>query len=454
MSDQQVAENFINQIAIFLPTIHSIEQKMNRELGHQFCAFDLFNTTENYSSDVLQFLLNCRGAHGQGAVFLNIFLNHFVPMHSSPWPSDLNCAIVKREYQTNSGRRLDIQIQVNDVWIGIENKFLQATDQPKQISDYLEHLKSNAGQGKYSLIYLPQFAGEKPSSASMPNDQLPPELVLAGWVHNPDDSTMPPFPSIYAWLEECARHCKAANVRWFIEQFQLHVNNTIMTKGVGNMSGSSAIIELARKSPENLEVAILIGQSYVDLKKTIWQEFLIYLVNKLKQLAEELSSAHFISGNDYEVLDLLANGDRWCKNPSTKYLPIMLRRKNWPRSQGISISSDKINAEEVYIGFISPTKNIWNNDQTSTIYFGTLDNTQKKNLDETHNAIKTALKPKGGKVSEWWPYYTELTGPSKENLHNWNTLEALKCLNAKESLAMHVVNLFKDMHAHLPDDIK
>lgn len=72
-------ENFLHQIIVLLPAFRALEKRLDWETGHRFNVFDLFKSDEPATSRFLGFLLNPKGAHGQGDRFLRLFVNRFVP---------------------------------------------------------------------------------------------------------------------------------------------------------------------------------------------------------------------------------------------------------------------------------------------------------------------------------------------------------------------------------------
>ena len=465
---EQAIPALISHVATFLPMIKRMEELLDRKIGHRFCAFDLFNTSENYSSVVLAFLLDPKGSHGQSTLFLKLFLERFVPQFPRMALAE---AVLEREHMTRAGRRLDLLVILGQCRIGIENKFKGAQDQDGQVNDYLSYLEDLCQESL--LIYLAPRAGHPPSenSVTRQNGNLPPQLVLAGWVPAGEEEVadpsspnpcgkgieaMPyrtPLPDVVSWLDACALHCPAANVRWFIEQFRKHVIGTVTgSYEEDSMEEDLVVLGMIKNSPVSLEAALRIGSALPQLKKTIWQEFLICLKDKLVELANNLNTGTI---KDYQVMSNYM-GD-WWDTPEEKWHVIMLRRPCWPTATGVAISSERSNCEEIIIGFLSPTSDMWQKDKDSEKYYGKIGiGFYSNELLETISRQLKENMPRRDSIrsSPWWPCYFPMADWEGRPLKNWNTEEGLLLLfKGKVQLADHVVGLFKRVVESLPDEV-
>ena len=103
-------------------------------------------------------LLSTKGSHGMGDNFLNLFVSEVLKL------PPLNSVIsVKREFSTESGRRVDFVIKASKQIIGIEMK-IDAKDQKDQLKDYYESLKII--NETVHLYYL-TLDGKKASKSSL-----------------------------------------------------------------------------------------------------------------------------------------------------------------------------------------------------------------------------------------------------------------------------------------------
>ena len=116
---------------------------------------------ENSHSEVIATLLNPKGEHKHGDVFLKLFINEFLKDDDGNTIvncEDLSKVFVKTEYGANEQRRIDIFIKIDDkTCIIIENK-IDAHDQKNQLHDYIMHVKKT--YTNIHTIYLTKYGVE------------------------------------------------------------------------------------------------------------------------------------------------------------------------------------------------------------------------------------------------------------------------------------------------------
>jgi hypothetical protein len=99
-------------------------------LATDFNLMELIATKEENISRVIAKLLDPRGGHGQGSVFLQKFLERIFPQRETF--RNLETSKVLTEYTIPNGRRIDILVVLPDGFsIGIENR-PRAGDQENQ----------------------------------------------------------------------------------------------------------------------------------------------------------------------------------------------------------------------------------------------------------------------------------------------------------------------------------
>ena len=124
----------------------------------RFSVFSLFDNKETTLSRILADLLNPRGSHGQGTLFLSQLMCEVgstpISRSSSKFVSVRTEAPVPVSGR-ESNRRLDILIETRTDVIGIENKKWTGEGQ-NQLSDYWEYVKARAQEfGKRpSLVFV------------------------------------------------------------------------------------------------------------------------------------------------------------------------------------------------------------------------------------------------------------------------------------------------------------
>lgn len=148
-------------------------------------------TRELTHSKVIASLLDPNGAHGQGVLFLRLFVETFLPGKFKDF--DYESAMVEVEkdcgnidFDNENGGRIDIYIEDgNNNVIVIENKIF-ATDQPNQLGRYSQ----SVGDSKsFEIIYLtldghePSFTSAKGTSRAHFNQCSYHEHVIQ-WLHD------------------------------------------------------------------------------------------------------------------------------------------------------------------------------------------------------------------------------------------------------------------------------
>ena len=148
----------------------TVQWKEKEVKGEGFNIIEFINRFwgiwETKHSQILGFLLNPRETHGQGGLFLKLFLQELriIGEKDDINPNDW---IIEVEKRSNSRDQIDILIQSHrlEVSIVIENKSNGAEDQPHQLYRYWESAIYNFHNGnkeksldpKYSrVVYLPK----------------------------------------------------------------------------------------------------------------------------------------------------------------------------------------------------------------------------------------------------------------------------------------------------------
>lgn len=154
-------------------------------------AFNVYRTCgvdhyENSHSRILAEWLNPKGAHGQGDLFLSLFLQFTLDDFSKEF--DSSSASVYTEYSTNEGR-LDVLIEDNDGRaVIIENK-IYAADQAAQLKRYEKYARKKYSIKGYRLLYLTLEGCEASEQSGKDVEYFP--LSYKG--------------TILSWLEACVK---------------------------------------------------------------------------------------------------------------------------------------------------------------------------------------------------------------------------------------------------------
>jgi hypothetical protein len=210
---------FIGAIGERIAQVEKEQRELDRLEATRFNVFDLIEPDENKLSDVLQILLDPKGSHGQGDLFLKLLLAQF---HFDPKSLDTSAATVRREVSThalkNYRRRIDLLIEAG-VLVAIENK-VDSGEQVGQVKDYLDHLGNctAAKQQPYMLIYLTPDGRSAESVCNISATATGQNGRLCCWSYQRE---------LFDWLETCREKCKADKIRHFLADFITYIQTVL-----------------------------------------------------------------------------------------------------------------------------------------------------------------------------------------------------------------------------------
>ncbi len=224
-SDKAATELNIEELNRFFNSAKrqvEIAEQLNRTEASGFNVFDLIRPDENRLSEVLELLLDPRGAHGQGDLFLRLLMER---LNAGLSTKNTKHATVQRNARTHrierNRRLMDVLVDAGDLVI-IENK-VTAVEQHQQVKDYLDHLQfcieDRSIRG--TLIYLTPRGGLPGSISREDAKQKKLENRLRCWSYSRD---------LRAWLEECQRQCMAPRFRNFLSDFIQYIETEIRGK--------------------------------------------------------------------------------------------------------------------------------------------------------------------------------------------------------------------------------
>ncbi len=205
---------FFDQFSYRRKLFQTFKEEMDRKLSSDFSTFDFIKTDELGLSNIIADLLDIRGVHGQGSLFLDIFISYLDNQELKRLPNkDFK---VYKEYSANDNRRIDILLKNNDFAIIIENKPYTG-DQKDQITDYIKYMEEEHQpnyKNKLFTIYLNSTEGE-PGNFS---DDSKPKLLEKKQANNEFEIiTYDRFAKIY--LKKCYEQCESEKFRYFIADF-------------------------------------------------------------------------------------------------------------------------------------------------------------------------------------------------------------------------------------------
>ena len=157
-----------NQMRHLLNEVKTIIVKNNAENYKQGKEFNIFYIQGIADNEVkvcrfIKELLDPKGSHGQGAVFLKSFVKNVLKMDDNSFSDDeYSKAQVTREELIDESRRIDLVLRINDRIFPIEVK-IYASDQERQCYDYYNYAEKKDPQTK--IYYLTRY-GHEPSNES------------------------------------------------------------------------------------------------------------------------------------------------------------------------------------------------------------------------------------------------------------------------------------------------
>lgn len=274
-------ENLLKAVSNEISILKTARERYAKQLAPEFSVFNYIYTDEMMLSRIIADLLNPKGAHAQGNVFLKLFFEQF-GLEQIWQEKELENAQkiqVEPEVLTDlierKQRRIDILIKFKnpEYFLGIENKPF-AADQYKQLEDYAMqlHLSCNQNQQNWHLIYL-SGTGNEPAEYSVDKN------TLEVWRNN-QQFTQINYPELIGWLKQCVAHCLSQKVVNFLNEFQTYILNIFV--GVRDMSEQDAVIKLVLESQENIKAA-----TEIFLAKDVIQDELVRKFNEqLRQACE------------------------------------------------------------------------------------------------------------------------------------------------------------------------
>lgn len=202
-----------------------------KQMGLNFNPCDLI-MYEAQLSDVFKDLLDPEGSHGQGSIFLGLFLSQLDSIsqyHSAAVPEQRELPIVAalrsdlerssrhisvvREQPTEKRRFVDLVVRGRTKGIlGIENK-PWAGHLNNQLADYACYLRGKDNDGCWALVYIAELPGQVPGTSI--RSDVREKLKNSG-----NYIELSYAVEIAAWLKECYRICEGDKVRWFLRDLR------------------------------------------------------------------------------------------------------------------------------------------------------------------------------------------------------------------------------------------
>lgn len=231
--------------------------KSKRAAGENFNLFQICGIARNevYThSALLCDLLNPKGSHDQGSVFLKLFLK---TLNLDVAVDDNHVSVIPEYYlgpvTGDSGGKLDILIKIGShKKIAIENK-IDAAEQAKWVTRYRKHLREGD-----ILLYL-TLEGRLPKEMEPSQKE---QVTCISYKHD-----------ILRWLGDCQAAVKAAPiVRESLSQY-IHLL-CHLTHQEKDHQMTDKIVEAATATPESFEAYLAIRKADEAVRKKIMRDLM------------------------------------------------------------------------------------------------------------------------------------------------------------------------------------
>lgn len=261
-------------IKFLLSDIAHISEKhdlINKSTGGYFNIFDILGVSYDEIS-ICKFiyeLINPKGSHYQGYLYLKLFIENVLHMNFSDY--EYKKAVVCREHVVKNERRIDLTIEIGDKRIPIEVK-IYAKDQYRQCSDYYKFYAKNS-----NVFYL-TLDGKAPSKESAEG------LTSNGNDGYEEVSQISFERDILDWLNQCISQTetvKIAPIRETILQFIGVVRS--MTNQL-EQEKEQEIVNLISSSKENMKNALEIKKSLEICNKNMIKKVLSALEERTDKI--------------------------------------------------------------------------------------------------------------------------------------------------------------------------
>lgn len=353
----QQIEHLLQEVGFKIGTLEEARKRFSEQLAPDFRIFDFMRSDEMGLSSCLASLLDPKGKHGQGGVFLEIFLQQLAQLipSTTTWASTSEIVRVCTEEQANGQRRIDIHLEFKHGAIGVENK-PWAGDQKNQLIDYAGHLSIITKNEQWLLIYI---CNHEPGTESIILDEQR-KLSDAGRFVRLN------YTEIIDWLELCSCKSKAAVVRVFIEELVKFIRFNV--NGELDMVDEHEVSDVIIKSTINLDSAFRIAKSMRHVKQEL-----------LKKLRADLKVK--LESND---LWLDWNLEGW-----RAYIGFSINFTDHPQSLSLGFYFEKA--------------------EMNGFFWGISRNNKKYHNTAIWNEVNSLMNAQffTGKSSEHWPWYAE-----------------------------------------------
>jgi hypothetical protein len=329
--------------------------ELYRKKGLKYNIFKIASISgkELITCRVIADLLNPKGKHYKGDLYLRLFWEIVAPKMGGGITLDTACARVTIEYHTDENRRIDIAIEDGKVFIPIEVK-IWAGEQEDQIKDYAQFAREKNGSLHVPVLYL-TLDGKKPETAADIKDYV--------CISFQDD--------MLAWLKKCIVQKETENtppIREIIKQLIEAVKSNLGHTEDEQMD--KAISKLVTESEDAFQAALAINRVIDELDNERWELFKGSIFNNVHAV---LPNADVDENKDgwYAIHVFIKNG-KYTLYINYDWRSVEIRRKGAKRDR--DFEEEKRLAEKMSeimnVENLEDKITVWSNTDTDIYYPG------------------------------------------------------------------------------------
>lgn len=325
----QVFKKSMESLFSEVQRIDAESKEQNKKDSNEFCFFDLFNIDENKMSDILAFLLDPEGRHGQGRLYLEEFCK---------WLSitPVNYADVKviREREN----RIDILLKISDTYVIIENKYRGAQDQQSQLERYYIYVRDCLGvtPDKIYVMYMTQD-GTRPSDISLKDEAIRKEvgnrLKLVSFREKYQGVSEEEVLKLIPFFEKCKAKTNL-KMCFFLNELTTHIK----AEDEKMKKFDKKIFEWLMEDESRTECAYEIWRLFGDYSKELRLAFIKELEKEIRKAFPEIGENWIVDRKDADDEAVLE-----------AYAEIKIFKESWGGYR-IALGGDEANFKKVYYG--------------------------------------------------------------------------------------------------------
>ena len=262
MNEPRIPVDDIGPFASLLRQAVWLKEKIDALASVSGENFNIFTILDRETDEVkthsaiIADLLNPNGLHGQGEVFVRLFLDRL----NIETNGDLRRARVGVEVDVGEHGRIDVLFEVDNLFCVVTENKIHAYDQPRQLERYNRYATAKFADDRVHLLYL-KLHGSEPDKSSL--GSLPPGKVRC--ISYESD--------ISGWLDACIREAaRIPQIRELLVQYQVLLRK-LTGRNEGNLiMALDEVLKERQGDTYNFELVPYLGKALENLRIEVeWQ---------------------------------------------------------------------------------------------------------------------------------------------------------------------------------------